>query len=161
MSSEQTPKCKHRYIGKDAGAACPLCPSAEQPPHKCAPEACGCGRPWRFHEEANHGVCAVCLLDPLEMAMRFAEQRDACKAAEEDARCHKVSAQEQWSQNEALEDELKALRAPFLALLDAYDDALCARKHGDVAAHHCVKGLRNVLGVAGFERRKGIEDVQD
>ena len=55
-----------------------------------------------------------------------------------------------------LRDAARDASAPFLALLDVYDDALCARKHGDVAAHLCVGGLRELLGVDGFERRRGI-----
>lgn len=53
----------------------------------------------------------------------------------------------------------KAERAPFLALLDAYDDALCARKHGGVAAGECVDGLRTLLGVGGFERRREVAEL--
>ncbi len=48
------------------------------------------------------------------------------------------------------------MRRAVLALLDAYDDALCARQHGVEAAGKCVDGLRELLGVGGFERRKKL-----
>lgn len=51
-------------------------------------DKCGCGRSWRFQEEIDNGVCAVCLLDPLEMARRFAEQRDARQVAEMERDAH-------------------------------------------------------------------------
>lgn len=47
-------------------------------------------------------------------------------------------------------DELKRIRD----LLDAHDDALCDRQNGDVAACAFVDGVRLVLGVDGFERRR-------
>lgn len=62
------------------------------------------------------------------------------------------------------EDELVAtLRARdsthehplFMELLNQYDDALLARRHGDLAAHKAVVGLRKLLGIKeNFERRR-------
>jgi len=54
-------------------------------------------------------------------------------------------------------EELRSARGKLWAIerfMDAHDDALCARKNGDVAARNVVDGVRTALGLAGFERRR-------
>ncbi len=62
-----------------------------------------------------------------------------------------------WIGSLLTDEERSDGSAPFLALLDAHDDALCAQKHGGLAARRCVDGLRKLLGVGGFERRRRLD----
>lgn len=46
-------------------------------------------------------------------------------------------------------------------LLDTYDDALCNHEHGDVAANKFVDGVRGILGVGPFERRRPFNEKEN